>query len=203
MLVWVIHHVTPSHLALIRLWFTLIRHFTASFLKVLKGKSWTDLLVHGRRRKPEQIIWRKAADDATLRVWHSSTSQVEGFPALQLLRVPREAEEFGRKSNITASDSFNTKPPPNPPPPPSVSVSSLAINLLTSVSSQPWVPALSWCNPQQYWVLGCHGLQLHLCHLFCLAQTLFTDWVFIGFWIWQQQIFFRDRTDVEWLHRKR
>lgn len=29
---------------------------------------------------------------------------------------PREAAEFGRKSNITASDSFNTKPPPNPPP---------------------------------------------------------------------------------------
>lgn len=33
---------------------------------------------------------------------------------------PREAAAFGRKSNITASDSFSTKPPPNPPPSPSL-----------------------------------------------------------------------------------
>lgn len=77
---------------------------------------------------------------------------------------PGDGREFGRKSNITASDSFNTKPSPKILPHASLSgsVSFPAISLLTSVSILPSLPARSYCNPQRVMVLGFHGVWLHV-----------------------------------------
>lgn len=94
-------------------------------------------------------IWRVAAVSAALRVWHSSTSQTVGFPALQLLRVPgRVWKEIKHHCQWFISNQAS----PNPPPSLCVSVSFPAIDPLTSVSIPPSLTVIHSSNGFRFWV---------------------------------------------------